>query len=143
MLLVFFKASAAQDESSPMVTITNKNRYFLLRHRLHMLLNTIENKYYIKINPDTGKVTLPEIKSSASLRVDIMRQNFLENRGATLVAIHTVLKSYDTTEDLIIPLELLREISSNSAEYKQIIEEEELEKKIEETKNALKNLYYI
>ncbi len=116
--------AAEQDESIPMVTIINKHRFFTLRHRLHSLSRTIEDLCHIKISPDTGEVTLPEIESSGSLRIDILRQAFLEDRWATLLAIHETLKRYEQTDQLIISIELLCEITRTPTEYKEILREE-------------------
>ncbi len=124
VMIISSKILAAEQASVPMVTIVNKNRFFTLRHRLRALSLAIDHVCNIKISPDTGEADLPKVMKSKNLRIDVLRQTFLEDRWATLIFVDQILKDYEQTGALIIPVELLREITMTPIEYKNILEEE-------------------
>lgn len=124
ILIVSNTSSGAQQEAILMTTIVNKSRFFTLRHRLHQLSHTIQSLCNMKLFSESGEIILPELEESGDLHKDLLRQSFLEDRWATLIFIHQTLTHYDKTESLVLPQELLREITSTTTEYEKILEEE-------------------
>ena len=124
MMLLAFESSAAQDESTFMITIVNQHRFPTLEARLRDLSETIKKICGIKTCPNTGEIiAFPELKKSNCLSIDVLRTAFLNDRCAVLETIEKSLKHYETTRKLIIHIEVLDEITPPD-EYLAILKEE-------------------